>query len=108
MCVNDFSRYTWVDIIQEKPVTFDVFKMLCEKIKNEQDCNIVRTRSDHEKEFENSTSFEKYCNLHGISHKFSYIITPQQNGVVERKNKSLYEMGSSDIELKETFKEFMG
>lgn len=60
------------------------------------------------KNLKNSTSFEKYCNLHGISLKFSSIITPQQNGVVERKNMSLYEMGSSDIELKETFKEFMG
>ena len=33
-----------------------------------------------------------YCNEHGISHNFSAPRTPQQNGVVERKNRTLEEM----------------
>ena len=33
-----------------------------------------------------------YCNEHGISHNFSTPRTPQQNGVVERKNRTLEEM----------------
>src|ERR1700732_3554157 len=31
--------------------------------------------------------------MHGVSHNFSAPRTPQQNGVVERKNKTLQEMG---------------
>ena len=33
-----------------------------------------------------------YCNEHGLSHNFSAPRTPQQNGVVERKNRTLEEM----------------
>ena len=64
-----------------------MFRKLCEKVKNEQNCNIVRIKSDHGREFENS-SFEEYCNLHGISHEFSSPITPKQNGVVKKKNRT--------------------
>lgn len=56
VCVDDFSRYTWMNFIREKSDTFEVFNTLCIKLKNEKDCNIgkiVRTRSDDGKEFEN-------------------------------------------------------
>ena len=49
-------------------------------------------RSDHGTEFENSL-FKAFCEEHGISHNFSAPRTPQQNGVVERKNRTLEEMG---------------
>src|ERR1044072_8865593 len=51
-CVDDFSRYTWINFIREKSETFEVFKELCLKIQKEQECGIVRIRSDHGKEFE--------------------------------------------------------
>ncbi|KAK0586708.1 hypothetical protein LWI29_011080 [Acer saccharum] len=53
--------------------------------------SIKRIRSDRGREFENAV-FESYCNSLGISHEFSAPRTPQQNGVVERKNKVLQEM----------------
>jgi len=53
--------------------------------------NIIYVRSDHGGEFENS-SFEQFFNDSGISHNFSCPRTPQQNGVVERKNRTLQEM----------------
>ena len=68
--------------------------MLCTKIQNEMNSNIKsikRIRSDHGREFEN-VMFETYYNSVGISHKFSAPMTPQQNGVVERKNRVLQEM----------------
>jgi len=52
---------------------------------------IKSIRSDHGGEFQNE-SFEKFCEHHGISHNFSAPRTPQQNGVVERKNRSLEEL----------------
>ena len=45
-------------------------------------------RSDHGGEFENH-AFENFCNDFGIEHQFSSPRTPQQNGVVERKNRSI-------------------
>jgi transposase InsO family protein len=46
----------------------------------------MRIRSDHGREFENY-KFEEFYNSYGIKKKFSSPITPQQNGVVERKNR---------------------
>ncbi|CAJ2661762.1 unnamed protein product [Trifolium pratense] len=88
--VDDFSRYTWVNFIREKSETFEEFKNLCLQLQKEKDCGIVRIRSDHGKEFENS-KFVDFCAAEGINHEFSSPITPQQNGVVERKNRTLQE-----------------
>ena len=78
VCVDDFSRFTWIDFIKEKSNTFNVFEKLCLKLRNENNINIdkiVRIRSDHGKEFEN-TIFAKFCDKHGIAHKFSAPKTP--------------------------------
>ena len=91
VCVDDFSRFTWVLFFTKKSDTFDSFKNLCIKLKSEKNCNIgriVRIRSDHRKEFENSIVYD-FFNEYGISHKFSSPKTPQQNGVAERKNRTL-------------------
>ena len=45
-------------------------------------------RSDHGGEFENE-ELEKLCSEQGYEHNFSAPRTPQQNGVVERKNRTL-------------------
>ena len=88
--VDDFSRFTWVSFIREKSDTFDAFKELCLRLQREKDSGIVRIRNDHGKEFENSR-FSEFCADEGIGHEFSSPITPQQNGVVERKNRTLQE-----------------
>ena len=102
MCVDDFSRFTWIDFLREKSETFDIFKKLCKRLKNEKDVNIgkiIRIRSDHGKEFENGI-FSDYCNKHDIAHEFSAPKTPQQNGVVERKNRTPQEMARVMINSK--------
>ena len=59
--------------------------------KNEKGIPIVKIRSDHGKELENA-KFEAFCNEHGIKKEFLAPKTPQQNGVVERKNRVIQEM----------------
>jgi len=88
--VDDFSRFTWVNFIREKSDTFDVFKEYCTQLQREKGCGIVRIRSDHGTEFENA-KFDEYFLDEGIKHEFSSPITPQQNGVVGRKNRALQE-----------------
>src|ERR1044072_5238622 len=90
VCVDDFSRYAWINFIREKSDTFDVFRDLCMKVQKEKCCGIVRIRSDHGKEFENGR-FIEFCSDEGIFHEFSAPITTQQNGVVERKNRTIQE-----------------
>jgi transposase InsO family protein len=48
-------------------------------------------RSDHGGEFEN-TQFDDLCSKRGYRHEYSALRTPQQNGVVERKNRTLQEL----------------
>ena len=59
----------------------------------------MRIRSDHGREFKNAI-FAEYCNKHGISNEFSAPKTPEQNGVVERKNQTIQEMARVILKAK--------
>ena len=89
--VDDFSRYRWVLFLAHKNDVFHEFSKLCRKIQNEKGFIISCIRSDHGREFEN-VEFEGFCDEHEIEHNFSSPRTPQQNGVIERKNRTLQEM----------------
>ena len=89
--VDDFSKFTWVSFLANKDETLSSFITLLKRIANEKDTTIVSIRSDHGSEFQNQ-KFEKFCNENGISHNFSTPRIPQQNRVVERKNRILKEM----------------
>ncbi|CAL2226249.1 unnamed protein product [Prunus armeniaca] len=66
---------------------------------------LFRIRTDHDSKFENS-QFLKFCEEMGIKHEFSAPITPQQNGVVERKNRVLVEMARVMLNSKNLAKHF--
>ncbi|XP_021825771.1 uncharacterized protein LOC110766715 [Prunus avium] len=92
--VDDFSRFTWVIFLQDKTEAFNSFHVLYKLIMNEKhetNSCIIRLRTDHGTEFENQ-AFSNFCSEKGIKHEFSAPITPQQNGVVERKNRVLLDM----------------
>jgi len=74
-----------------KECAFAAFKKLARKLQNTKNSNIGSIRSDHGGEFQNE-KFSKFCEKLGILHNFSAPRTPQQNGVVERKNRSLEEL----------------
>jgi hypothetical protein len=63
--VDDFSRYTWAIPLWEKFDAFDATQHLFKKIQVEQNCQIMRIRSDHGREFKNS-KFEEFCLSYGI------------------------------------------
>jgi len=52
--------------------------------------NIKKVRSDNRTEFKN-TNIEAFLDEEGIKHEFSTPYSPKQNGVVERKNRTLIE-----------------
>jgi transposase InsO family protein len=55
---------------------------------NEMDSKIKCLRSDNGEEF-TSKEFMDFCSKHGIKRQFSIARTPQQNGVVEKKNNTI-------------------
>ena len=89
--VDDYSRFTWTIFIKSKGEVFSRVKELVPLLERSQDLPVKAIRSDHGTEFENR-EFLSFCREHGIEHNFSAPYTPQQNGVVERKNRTLEEM----------------
>jgi len=89
--VDDFSRYTWTLFLESKSDAFSAFKKLARRLQNTKNNNIGSIRSDHGGEFQNE-KFNKFCEKMGILHNFSAPRTPQQNSVVEKKNRSLEEL----------------
>ena len=77
-------------IFENQNEAFDAFRKRAKMIQNEKGLNIVSLRSDHRGEFQNEF-FEIFCEEIVIHHNISAPRTPQQNGVLERKNRSLEE-----------------
>ncbi|KAG7537091.1 Zinc finger CCHC-type superfamily [Arabidopsis suecica] len=93
--VDDFSRYTWVQFLREKSEAVESFKILALQLQNEKG-RIIQIRSDHGREFQNEI-FEQFCQTQGIRHQYSAPRTPQQNGIVEQKNRTLQKMARAMI-----------
>jgi hypothetical protein len=55
---------------------------------------LKEVRSNRGEEFM-SRDFKEFCNEHGIKREYTIPRTPQQNGVVERKNRTMQEMARS-------------
>ena len=51
---------------------------------------------------------ESFCTRSGISQEFSASITPQQNGVVERKNRVIQEMARAMLHNKDVARNLWG
>jgi hypothetical protein len=79
-----------VFFLQDKGETQEVLKKLLKRVQNEFDAKVKRIRNDNGIEFKN-TQIEDYLDEEGIMHEFSAPYTPQQNGVAERKNRTLIE-----------------
>jgi transposase InsO family protein len=89
--VDDFSRFTWVFFLQDKSETQGTLKCFLKRVQNEFELKVKKIRSDNGSEFKN-LQVEEYLEEEGIKHELLAPYTPQQNGVVERKNRTLIDM----------------
>jgi hypothetical protein len=80
-----------VFFLQEKSQTQETLKGFLRWAQNEFGLRIKKIRSDNGMEFKNS-QIEGFLEDEGIKHEFSSPYTPQQNGVVERKNRTLLDL----------------
>jgi transposase InsO family protein len=95
--VDDYSRFTWVLFLQEKSQTQETLKRFLRRAQNEFGLRIKKIRSDNGTEFKNS-QMEGFLEEEGIKNEFSSTYTPQQNGVVEIKNRTLLDMARTMLD----------
>ncbi|GKA17071.1 retrovirus-related pol polyprotein from transposon TNT 1-94 [Tanacetum coccineum] len=88
--VDDYSRFTWVKFLRSKDEAPDFIIKFLKMIQVRLQVSVRRIRTDNGTEFVNQTLREYYANI-GISHETSVARSPQQNGVVERHNRTLIE-----------------
>ena len=81
----------WTILLEKKSEAFTKFKRLRSLVGLEAGEKIQTFRTDRGGEF-TSTEFNVYCKNAGIKRHLTAPYTPQQNGVVERRNKTLLEM----------------
>jgi transposase InsO family protein len=82
-----------------------VLKKLLRNTQNEFDAKVKKIRSENGTEFKN-TQVEDFLGEEGIKHEFSTPYTPQQNGVTERKNRTLIEMARTMLDEYKTSDRF--
>ncbi|KAJ9538611.1 hypothetical protein OSB04_031344 [Centaurea solstitialis] len=92
--VDEFSRYTWVFFLRSKSDAPEEIILFVRKMERLNNLTVRSIRSDHGTEFKNST-LETFFDQKGISQNFSSVRTPQQNGVAERRNRTLIEAARS-------------
>ncbi|GKC35017.1 putative ribonuclease H-like domain-containing protein [Tanacetum coccineum] len=88
--IDDFSRFSWVFFLASKDKTSGILKRFKIEIENQLNHKVKVIRCDNGTEFKNKERNE-FCRLKGIKREFSVARTLQQNGVAERKNKTLIE-----------------
>ncbi|GKC96358.1 putative ribonuclease H-like domain-containing protein, partial [Tanacetum coccineum] len=87
---DDFSRFTWTFYLGTKDETFYVLKEFISLIENQLNKKVKGIRCDNGTEFKNAKLIE-LCGERGIKRDYSNPRTPQQNGVTQRKNRTLIE-----------------
>jgi transposase InsO family protein len=94
LVVDDYSRYMWIALLSTKDETLDALTKIQVAAEAERDLKLKAIRTDRGGEF-TSNSFASYCEDRGIKHFLTAPYTPQQNGVVERRNQTVVAMARS-------------
>nr|GEU73552.1 retrovirus-related Pol polyprotein from transposon TNT 1-94 [Tanacetum cinerariifolium] len=102
---DDYSRFTWVFFLSTKNKTSGILKSFITRIENLVDHKVKVIQCDNGTEFKNR-DMNQFCEIKGIIRQYSVARTPQQNGVAERRNKTLIEAARTmlaDSKLPTTF-----
>nr|GEX80615.1 hypothetical protein [Tanacetum cinerariifolium] len=88
--VDDYSRYTWTLFLRSKDETPKVLKEFLTMIQRNLQALVITVRTDRGTEFVNKT-LNEFFEEEGIKHQTSTARTLEQNGVIERRNRTLVE-----------------
>nr|GEY87780.1 hypothetical protein [Tanacetum cinerariifolium] len=87
---DEFSRFTWSFFLKTKDETSGILRNFITEIENLKELRVKIIRCDNRGEFRNK-KMNDFCSRKGIKREYSNARTPQQNGVAERRNKTLIE-----------------
>ncbi|XP_035841439.1 uncharacterized protein LOC118488270 [Helianthus annuus] len=104
MTTQDFS---WVVVMAHKSESPEILKNLLTLLENLYTLKVKRIRSDNVTEFKNQV-MDELCTSKGILHEYISRYTPQQNGVAERKNRTLIETARTMLVESELPVQFWG
>ena len=96
--IDDFTRKTWVYFLKKKSEVFEKFYNFKALVENQSGLHIKVLRTDRGGEYI-SKFFLLFCRENGIQKQFTTRFTPQQNGVAERKNRTIMDMARSMLKL---------
>ncbi|KAH9800560.1 hypothetical protein KPL71_000707 [Citrus sinensis] len=85
---DDYSRRVWVYVLKHKDQVFGKFIEWKSLVENQTGLKVKKLRTDNGLEFCNQ-EFDSYCADHGIARHRTVRLTPQQNGLAERMNRTL-------------------
>ncbi|GKB66978.1 retrovirus-related pol polyprotein from transposon TNT 1-94 [Tanacetum coccineum] len=88
--IDEYSRYTWVYFLKKKSYAPETIMSFIKRVENQNEIKVKQLRTDNGTEFRNSI-LVNFCDEKRISQNFSSPYSPEQNGVVERKNRTLIE-----------------
>ncbi|GJV31393.1 retrovirus-related pol polyprotein from transposon TNT 1-94 [Tanacetum coccineum] len=88
--VDDYSRYTWTHFLRSKDETPEVLINFLKLVQRGLHAQVRTTQTDKGMKFLNKT-LHAYFAQEGIEHQTSTARTPEQNSVVERRNRTLVE-----------------
>ena len=94
LIVDDHSRWMWVNVLRSKDQVLPAFTKFKVLVENMRGCSIKILRTDCGGEFL-SANFTQLCEEIGIERHYTAPYTLQQNGVVERRNRSIMDMAHS-------------
>ncbi|GJW91851.1 retrovirus-related pol polyprotein from transposon TNT 1-94 [Tanacetum coccineum] len=88
--VDEYSRYTWVYFLRKKSQAPEMIMSFIKVVENQNNVKFKQIKTDNGTEFRKH-KLESFCDEKGISQTFSSPYTLEQNGVAERRNRTLIE-----------------
>lgn len=88
---DDYSRYSWVNFMNEKSECLNMFQIFKKAVETEFSRKIAFLHCDNGGEY-SSNAFKRFAHQEGIQIQYTVPHTPEQNGVAERLNRTLFDM----------------
>ena len=101
--IDDFSRKTWVYILKNKSDACDTLKKFMVYVERRSGYTLKTLRTDRGTEYIVCDDFLK---KQGVKHQMTARYTPQQNGVAERKNRTVMDIVRSMLHCKKLPKSY--
>ena len=89
--IDDCTRMCWVYFLRNKSEVFGIFKKFKSTVELQSGYKLKKLRSDRGGEYI-SVEFREFCEEIGMERQLTVAYTPQQNGVAERRNRTIVEM----------------